>query len=123
MSEVIELMVVGEDVHEGWNYFSMSDLVEDSENALVDLPKYNAYRLFNTEDKGCDDISEIKFIGHEVIDDLSTEHDCEAELVWFVTDALTGEQTEQKEDLGVTVAYKTSSTPLLNDILPRYGAV
>jgi len=65
---------VGDDAHEGWNYFDMRVLTDG-------VPKYSSYRLFSASNKGCDDIGEVRFIGHEVIDDDKDEYSCEAELV------------------------------------------
>jgi hypothetical protein len=69
-------MYVGEEAHEGWNYYDLSEL--DS-----GIPYYNAYRLYSVAFKGCDDIGEIRFIGHEVIVDNESQFECEAELTTF----------------------------------------
>ena len=66
-------MVLQDEMHEGWNYYDMKDI--DA------IPKYSAYRLFNANARGCDDIGEIRFIGQEVLDITIDDHACEAELV------------------------------------------
>ena len=77
--------MIGEEAHEGWNYYDMKDLNEDKI-----LPKYSAYRLMSAVAKGCDDLGEIRFIGHEVIDDSNTEYTCEAEIKTYTIDPDTG---------------------------------
>ena len=64
--------------------------------------------MFSNVTNGCDDIGEIRFIGHEVIDVDTDDYSCEAELITFTTDPTTSEKTEASQDLGVTVSYKTS---------------
>ena len=73
VSEIIDLVVIGDEAHEGWNYYDMKELSA--------IPKYSAYRLFNENAKGCDDIGEIHFIGKEVLDITADDYVCEAEVV------------------------------------------
>ena len=63
----------------------MKDLNEDQI-----LPKFSAYRLMSEVAKGCDDLGEIRFIGHEVIDDSNTEYTCETEIKTYTIDPDTG---------------------------------
>ena len=87
------------------------------------LPKFSSYRLFSKQGQGCDDLGEIRLIGHEVIDDSNTEYTCETSVKSFTIDATSGERVSASLDLGVTVSYQTTLTPRLLDISPRYGAV
>lgn len=87
------------------------------------LPKFSSYRLFSEQGQGCDDLGEIRLIGHEVIDDSNTEYTCETSVKSFSIDATSGERVSTNLDLGVTVSYQTALTPRLLDISPRYGAV
>ena len=90
----------GEEVHEGWNYYDMKDLTA--------IPKYGAFRLFSNVTKGCDDIGEIRLIGHEVIDVSTDDHSCETELITYTTDPTTQIRTGASQNLGETVSYMTS---------------
>ena len=58
----VELLVsVSEEVHEGWNYYDLSDLAAN---------EFQYFRLRSDADAhGCDDIGEIHYIGYEVIND------------------------------------------------------
>ena len=55
-------------------------------------------------------------------DDENDTLECNIELVEFSTD-LNGDVTETKTDLGETVTYDINSTPVVDDISPRWGAV
>ena len=114
-SDIIDLVIVGEDAHEGWNYFDMEDTVYFEENDEV--PAFKYYRLYsNSTTKGCDDLGEIRWIGHEVIDNESDSYSCEVELVTWPIDPDTDTAVETVIDMGVDVTYSTSDTPLLTDI-------
>ena len=102
----IELLaIVSEEAHEGWNYYDLSDLA----------PQYAYYRLRSNHTGGCEDIGEIHYMGYEVINDDSDTYDCKVEHVDLTSDT--------KTDLGVTVTYDVAITPVIDDILPRWGAV
>ena len=70
MEDINDILVVGTEVHEGWNTYDLSN----------ELPQYSSYRLFNTIQYGCNNIAEIQLIGHEVLlSDLLT-YDCPVEI-------------------------------------------
>lgn len=91
----IEILAeVGEEVHEGWNYYDLTD------EETGELPKYAYYRLkSNMTASGCDSIGEVRYFGYEVIDDDETSFECPIELVEITTDA-DGAAVETKTDLG-----------------------
>ena len=91
-------MYVGEEAHEGWNNYDLSKL--DS-----GVPKYSAYRLFSSAFKGCDDIGEVRFIGHEVILDDSDTYECDVELVSYESVTASGIKEPSKEKLAAKVTY------------------
>lgn len=70
VSDIQEILVVGEEAHEGWNYYALNSTEV----------RYPYYRLTSAAAKGCDDIGEIRFIGHEVIDDENESFTCGAEI-------------------------------------------
>lgn len=69
IADINTLVTVGIDIHEGWNYFDLTD-----SNGIN--PKYQAYRLYNAQNGGCDKIGEIEVFGSEVIDSTSTVETC-----------------------------------------------
>ena len=70
VSDIQEILVVGEEAHEGWNYYALNSTEV----------RYPYYRLTSSVSNGCDDIGEIRFIGHEVIDDENESYTCNAEI-------------------------------------------
>ena len=60
---VEDLVEVGEELHEGWNYYSLLADEDDIDSG----PRYAYYRLFNAVSDGCDDIGEVQMIGVQVI--------------------------------------------------------
>ena len=50
-AEIIDIVTVGNEIHEGWNSYSLMK------------PNYSSYRLFNVEENGCNGIGELKFYG------------------------------------------------------------
>ena len=122
VEEIVDLIVVGEEAHEGWNYYVMEDTVYFEENE--EAPAFKSYRLSsNSTTMGCDNLGEIRWIGHEVIDNDSDSYDCEVEIVTWPIDPETGSSVETIVDVGIEVTYSTSDTPLLTEIWPMYGAV
>ena len=99
----------------GWNSYEVDEL----------KPKYKHYRLRSkrTDHAACDGISEIRFIGYEVIDDDSHSYSCPVELIKYVTDPLLQKKEEQRTSLSETVTYEIARTPAIDDINPRWGAV
>lgn len=99
----------------------MEETVYFEENG--DVPAFRYYRLYSSSaEKGCDDIGEIRWIGHEVIDNEADSYTCEVELVTW--DTSSGHVVDETiTAIGVDVTYSTSDTPLLTDIWPMYGAV
>ena len=94
VSSTVELVHVSEELHEGWNYYDLTEYTSDSSTA-----KYQYYRMrSNATEKGCDAIGEIHFFGHEVIADTNDAYSCNIELVEFSTDA-NGDTVETKTDL------------------------
>lgn len=106
------LETIGEEIHEGWNFYP---LVDPNTN---DTPKYQYYRLKSSSSgAGCTGIGEIRYYGYEVIDDESETYQCAIELV-----ENPGSE-ETASDLVETVTYDVNSTPVVDDIWPRWGAV
>ena len=71
--ETNDILTIGEELHEGMNYYKMDDT--DLDIAIRD-PKYRYYRLFNAEINGCDKIGEIMLIGQKVFDSTDDTHMC-----------------------------------------------
>lgn len=94
VNSVEVLAEVGEEVHEGWNYYKLVNEETGEE------PKYQYYRLkSNSTASGCNRIGEIHYFGHEVIDDESDSYQCAIELVELTADA-SGQVSETKTSLG-----------------------
>lgn len=53
------IFTVGEEIHEGWNYYNYQTGEE---------PKYRYFRFLGTAQKSCVGVGEIAFRGFEVID-------------------------------------------------------
>lgn len=98
----IDLWAINADVNEGWN----SKVWEGDQQ-----PAYNSYR-FEGKAKGSCRISEIKFVGVEVVSNNDASFKCEAIL------NLGQEVTKLSE-----VTYDTMKTPVLTSISPRFGSV
>lgn len=64
-----DILTVGDELHEGWNYYKLDDLLGED-----NLPKYRYYRFFNTANNGCDKIGEINFVGWTAIDSTAATH-------------------------------------------------
>ena len=109
------LATVSDEVHEGWNYYDLSEL--ETHDYMYFRIRSNA-----TEGNFCDSIGEIHYMGYEVINDENTSHDCAIEHVALSTDS-EGVVTETKTDLSATVSYQVDLTPVVDDVLPRWGAV
>jgi hypothetical protein len=79
-------------------------------------PKYNAYRLYNSQSGGCNDIGEIALIGYEVIDDSNDEYSCPIEVIYKDGD------TEEIASLpgSESVIFKVDKTPVVEGVSKRY---
>jgi len=100
-----DIFTVGEEIHEGWNYYSFND-----NNDL----KYRYYRVYGASKSACA-IGELKLRGVEVIDDNNSAYSsCPINL------SLNGDS-----DIAITgtITYSAAKTPLLTAITPRYGQV
>lgn len=82
-SDVVDLQLVGEEAHEGWNYYDL--VVNDT------MPSYQYYRLFSPTAQGCDNIGELRIIGNEVLNNSDESYSCEVEVVTLFPDPTTGE--------------------------------
>ena len=71
----------------------------------------------DADDDGCLFVGEINFMGYEVIDSDTTTHDCAIEHVDLSTEPAT------VTTLTENVEYSVALTPVVEDILPRWGAV
>lgn len=116
VSSVETLATVSEEVHEGWNYYDLT------EGGTKDPAKYRYYRLSSDVFKGCNSIGEIHYIGYEVIDDEQDTYTCDIDFVYFTTDA-EGVVTETVEKQSQQVTYSVAATPVVTSISPRYGDV
>ena len=121
-SEVVDLILVGQEAHEGWNSYNMEETQYFEQNGVV--PAFSSYRLFSeAAQNGCDDIGEIRWSGREVIDDENDQYICAVELLERDTNPSTGEPIETVTDLSTTVTYDTALTAVVSEIFPMYGAV
>jgi hypothetical protein len=100
-----DIVVVDEEIHEGWNYYDLSD----------NPRAYTYYRMFNDQAAGCNHIGEIKLMGQEVIDSTADTHDCAVKIT-------RGAETAAVE-LANPVTYSVQSTPYVTAISPRWGTV
>ncbi|TNV88211.1 hypothetical protein FGO68_gene8985 [Halteria grandinella] len=98
------IFTVGQEIHEGWNYHNY-----DSGKEL----KYRYYRFFGTGTGSCI-VGEVSLRGYEVIDDTNEDYTCSAKLI------LNGISVA---DISGSITYKSSLTPLLEQINPRFGSV
>ena len=103
VADINDLVVVGEELHEGWNYYDLAS------------PSYNAYRLFNANNNGCNKIGHIKFIGQEVFD-IATDP---ATLQVGIVDTATSTETA----LSTNVVYSLAKTNHVLEMTPRWGSV
>ena len=88
----------------------------------VEQPVYQYYRLITDTANGLRSIGEIRYFGFEVIEDDNDTYQCEIELVEHTTND-DGEAVSTVTDLGEVVSYEVDSTPVVDDISPRWGAV
>jgi hypothetical protein len=104
MTTWTDIVRVGEEVHEGWNYYSWTDPATQ--------PNYSGYRFLGNNTGACL-INEIKFQGTKTIDDNNNDYTCPAKLII----------DEVSQDLPNSVDYKDSKTSAIDSIVPRYGSV
>ena len=76
-------------------------------------PKYRYYRLFNTQNNGCDYIGEINFIGQKLINEDNQTTQCDV--------VVSGDDIETVI-LPDKVEYSVPSTPFVESISPRWGS-
>mmetsp|Transcript_29262 Transcript_29262/g.28380 ORF Transcript_29262/g.28380 Transcript_29262/m.28380 type:complete len:196 (-) Transcript_29262:637-1224(-) len=103
-SSYTELLTVGEEIHEGWNYYNY-----DGDEAL----NYRFYKLVGEEAGSCN-VGEFALMGVEAIESDATTFSCSPKVV--LTDG-------SSHDLQSSVEYQSTLTPLLDGISPRYGTV
>ena len=99
-----DIFVVGQEIHEGWNYYNYP--------AGQEL-KYRYYRFYGTTWGSCI-VGEISLRGYEVIDSTADTYTCQASVTvnGEASKALTG-----------NIVYDSNLTPLLKSISPRFGSV
>lgn len=98
-----DIYTVGAEVHEGWNVYSEFD-----ESSTY----YRYYRYYGTQSGSCA-VTEIKFLGNEVVEDSNETKVCTAGVM--IDSTLVEEVTQ--------VTYSNDNTYLLESITPRYGSV
>ncbi len=103
-STYTNIFTVGEEVHEGWNYYEFSK---------TGFPKYRYYRFQGSKVNSCQ-VGEIKFMGYEGLNSATSTHECAPQL--YLNNVL--------QDFNETiVTYSAALTPKINKIVPRYGSV
>lgn len=100
-----KLFQVSQNVREGWNSYTW--------DSSVDYPQYRFYRFRGKTVEACS-FGEIKFKGWETIKSSEESYECPVSLT------LDG---EVRSDYSNTVTYKSTQTPMLTSISPRYGTV
>ena len=75
-ADIVDILTVGEELHEGRNYYKFQEMLDDGTLLTSELPAYRYYRLFNAENNGCDKIGEINFIGSKAFDTMTDNHEC-----------------------------------------------
>ncbi|TNV88229.1 hypothetical protein FGO68_gene13028 [Halteria grandinella] len=99
-----DLFVVGQEIHEGWNYYNFESGDEHS---------FRFFRFFGKAPGACV-IGEISFRGVEVLDSTTSSYKCPVQI------ALAGLPVA---NLTSTITYKGTLTPALSSITPRFGNV
>lgn len=100
-----ELFAVEDNVREGWNYKTLSTPSE--------YYQYRFYRFKGTHREACQ-FGEIKFKGVETINDNNADYNCPANVV------IDGEVAQTYD---AAVEFKSTLTPTLTSISPKYGTV
>ena len=98
-----EIFTVGEEIHEGWNYYTFQ---AGEQNA------FRYFRFFGSATKSCM-LGEISFRGVEVINSTLATQVCTTQL------NLNGNTV----NLTGNVNFKSTITPLLKSVSPRFGTV
>lgn len=101
-AETVTLVTVGEEIHEGWNSFSLTGAA------------YSSYRIFNPTAGGCNAIGELNFFG-QVAFVFPTTATCDVKVLDVAS------QTEF--DITQTVEYQLGLTSYVESIVPRFGSV
>lgn len=71
---IVDLITVGEEIHEGWNYYKIMD--EDDVDAYSVADRYTYFRLYNAEADGCDNIGEVDMIGVQLMESTADTVTC-----------------------------------------------
>ena len=76
---IVDLITVGEEIHEGWNYYKIMD--EDDVDAYSIADRYTYFRLYNAEADGCDNIGEVDMIGVQLMESTADTVTCNTQIV------------------------------------------
>jgi len=112
VSDINDILTVGEELHEGWMYYKLSNTDLDID---IREPKYQSYRLFNTQSYGCDKLGEIHIIGQKIIDGSGSTQDCAV--------VVSGTDFTTTTAGSTVVTYSISETPFITSLSPRWGTV
>merc|ERR1719253_1401095 len=114
VSDINDILTVGEELHEGWMYYKLGNTDLDID---IREPKYRSYRLFNTQANGCDKLGEIHIIGQKIIDGEGSTHNCDVTVSGtdFTPTSTAGGST--------VVTYSIAETPSITSLSPRWGTV
>ena len=82
------------------------------------MPKFGAYRLFNSAANGCDKIGEVTFIGTKAFDSAGATHACGT----TVTSADFADVALADLGSGNDAEYVIADTPYIETLSPRYGS-
>ena len=74
-NEFDDLLVVGEEIHEGWNYYKLTDF--DGMSGIDTEPRYQWFRLYSAETDGCDYIGQVDFLGIQLLENEQDDYDCD----------------------------------------------
>ena len=88
--DINDLLVVGEELHEGWNYYDL------------DKPDFASYRLFNAENNGCNSIGELKLFGQKVYSADFDPITCFTDIYIYETDQFAEITQDLSYDLALT---------------------
>ena len=115
--EIVDILTIGEEIHEGWNDYSLAVEQEDGE---IIAPRFAYYRLYNPVLDGCDSVGEVMMIGIQVITSTDPAVGCKAEIVQPEDFACLEEVLWSGEQW---IVYDLTVTPYIESISPRWGTV
>jgi len=75
VNNINTLVTVGEEIHEGWNSYDLSNVA------------FSSFRIFNPTNNGCDAIGEIKLFGQVVLDFGAGPSSCDVKIVDVTSNA------------------------------------